>query len=162
MIAADDDIVSGGGGWGAKRGLLSLDPETTYSPPKDDSAARFERLLEQRMDGKLPEEGIVTPGSYVQFYTAPHLSMSRGADLDKKFVLGTTPWGYSQGSDGESPASPTDIQVTHGTFGGLSRQGLFLHSASLSAAGKAMEVISKIDSPYSYVCGGGRIQPPRQ
>ena len=59
-------VMSGGGGWGSKMGLLSLDPQY------DQDVARFESEFSARFDGKEggESEGIVKKGHWIQFFAA--------------------------------------------------------------------------------------------
>lgn len=150
--------VSGGGGWGAKRGLLSLDPETTYSQRgRDDNGdvERFERLLAQRMQGQLHEDegGVVAPGSFVQFFVAaePDGPRERAESRDQRWMFGTTPWGYSSTDSGAEEQGGTGggVVFREGSFGALTSHGLFLRSAMTNGG----EVLSKVDAPYSAVTG---------
>ncbi|KAK7951124.1 uncharacterized protein PG986_006852 [Apiospora aurea] len=69
-------ILSGGGGWGAKQGLLSLDPETTYAAPEQDDMDVFIKAFEERNNSasQSSSDGIVTPGSYMMFCAEPDRS----------------------------------------------------------------------------------------
>ncbi|EAA29188.3 hypothetical protein GE21DRAFT_1582 [Neurospora crassa] len=84
------EILSGGGGWGAKQGLLSLDPQDrdhyrktpTTSSSKDrenneaeeeddgDDMEGLERFL-RTLRGEQNVGDIASPGSWVQFFVAP-------------------------------------------------------------------------------------------
>jgi len=147
--------VSGGGGWGAKRGLLSLDPDTRHVLPQDDTVDRFHRILEQRMDSDAAvgaQDGIVSPGSFVQFFVTP--SASRRPEelpLGHKYVFGTAPWGYAEPTT--TASKPGGIVARKDSFGGLTTHGLFLGSGSDSSQGSSGVLYSKIDVPHSFVFG---------
>lgn len=58
--------VGGGGEWGAKASLLSLDPKTSHKPQSEaDELEKFMRSFEGEQDAK---DAIVQPGDYVQFF----------------------------------------------------------------------------------------------
>ncbi|RAL66814.1 hypothetical protein DID88_007597 [Monilinia fructigena] len=60
-------VVSGGGGWGAKQGLLSLDPQVTY---EDISPATFEHTPYSIEHGQGTTLGnLARRGDYIQFFT---------------------------------------------------------------------------------------------
>jgi hypothetical protein len=81
---------SGGGGWGAKAGLLSLDPQTVY---QDESSLQADDLLQAIGD-------VAQDGQYIQFFT-PRLTRTkdifpfRKGEYEepnrKMVILGTTP-----------------------------------------------------------------------
>lgn len=83
-------VESGGGGWGAKAGLLSLDPQTVY---QDETTLQADDLLQAIGD-------IAQDGQFVQFFT-PRLTRTndvfpfRNGEYDhphrKMVVLGTAP-----------------------------------------------------------------------
>lgn len=64
-------VLSGGGGWGEKQGLLSLDPDCDYTMSSQD----FEASLEDDVE---PEkfETLAKPGDTVQFYIYKSPSIS--------------------------------------------------------------------------------------
>lgn len=66
-------VLSGGGGWGKKAGLLSLDPDSSYfatgeSSRDDDSFWPGFDFEGEKQESAL--RNIVSPGDYVQFYLA--------------------------------------------------------------------------------------------
>ena len=88
-------VLSGGGGWGAKEGLLSLDPqEWTYAEISKNADAKFRESFEKRFFGsnddikdvrglpaklgkpenssKEDSNGVVQIGDYVSFFAADH------------------------------------------------------------------------------------------
>ncbi|KAL1842380.1 hypothetical protein VTJ49DRAFT_5445 [Mycothermus thermophilus] len=78
-------VLSGGGGWGSKRGLLSLDPETRLASKADDADDAEHDSLSSflaSLKGEASEDpksnssntntnGIASPGMYVQFLVEP-------------------------------------------------------------------------------------------
>lgn len=58
--------MGGGGEWGAKASLLSLDPKTSHKLESEaDELERFMRSFNGEQDAK---DAIVKPGDYVQFF----------------------------------------------------------------------------------------------
>lgn len=58
--------MGGGGEWGAKASLLSLDPKTRHTPESEtDELDRFMRSFNGEQDAK---DAIAQPGDYVQFF----------------------------------------------------------------------------------------------
>lgn len=58
--------MGGGGEWGAKASLLSLDPKTSHTPQSEaDELDRFMRSFNGEQDDK---DAIAQPGDYVQFF----------------------------------------------------------------------------------------------
>lgn len=58
--------VGGGGEWGAKASLLSLDPKTSHKPESETHELdRFMRSFNGEQDAK---DAIAQPGDYVQFF----------------------------------------------------------------------------------------------
>lgn len=153
-------VVSGGGGWGLKKGLLSLDPQTRYSAPGQDDVESFIKSFR----GESSEDGNVKPGAYIQFFVEPALPPSKltinnePRELDLKtstsLVFGTAPAGLE---DAELH-SDNSIEAVPGHFGALSVNGFFVDSTQQSLGAwdpsKAMPtLLTKIDAPNSYICG---------
>lgn len=58
--------MGGGGEWGAKASLLSLDPKTSHTPQSEaDELDKFMRSFNGEQDAK---DAIAQPGDYVQFF----------------------------------------------------------------------------------------------
>lgn len=133
--------MSGGGGWGLKQGLLSLDPQTRYSTGDEEDVESFIRLFH----GEDSDSGVVTPGSYVQFMVEPVGPRPPGGLLGENprpsVVLGT--------QDGVvEKAGLSGIQVQQRLFGAVSSHGIYLGS---EAANEHPEITTKIDSSRSFV-----------
>ncbi|KAG4428536.1 hypothetical protein IFR05_015982 [Cadophora sp. M221] len=157
-------ILSGGGGWGAKQGLLSLDPQTTYSEIPE---ARFDfsgGSLEEQQTSALGN--IAQQGAYIQFFVA---SRERGLGLiqhpvergkilmRKSAVFGAVPSTVDDippqpqtqtAADNGTKTGSKSIHVRRGHFGFVSESGMFVrHGPDRSATGDGF---TKIDMPYSY------------
>ncbi|KAI9166959.1 hypothetical protein HJFPF1_03074 [Paramyrothecium foliicola] len=134
-------ILSGGGGWGAKKGLLSLDPQQThFSLSEEEEMERFMRTMED-------DSGFAPPGSAIQFLT------SVGATSDAK---GQFEPGAVFGVPGD--ITPAAAELEEGGnfigqhFGALSNEGVFISGPEFhdaSHAGSPME--SKLTVPHSRV-----------
>ncbi|KAK8873208.1 6-phosphogluconate dehydrogenase [Apiospora arundinis] len=149
-------ILSGGGGWGAKQGLLSLDPETTYAAPEQDDIDSFIRAFEMRHNSEnqtsSSSDGIVAPGSYVLFCAEPQhmdkaLSGPTTGAADSTFALAVAPTSEEllpQTLKGESKKGGAKVEVRPGHFGAASSTGLYLSEPWLKFA-------TKVDAPYSVL-----------
>ncbi|KAI0109936.1 hypothetical protein F4814DRAFT_450898 [Daldinia grandis] len=143
-------ILSGGGGWGLKQGLLSLDPETSYSLPDQDDVEMFIRAFHER-NSPNPSEGLVTPGSYLMFCIEPHWT-KKEIELSQK-ITPTTAIGVVQNSDQEpDSASLSDkVDIIDGHFGVVSKTGLFLKATNSPHGSETTEqpqsFTTKVDLP---------------
>ncbi|KAK0389602.1 hypothetical protein NLU13_3177 [Sarocladium strictum] len=111
-------ILSGGGGWGAKKGLLSLDPQRThFAPSEEESLMRFM--------GSMEDSDFAPLGSYIQFCT-PLRAMSTAptdSSVDEAIVFGV--------HDADMPSRECGKLVIHqGLFGALSNKGIFTSGPS--------------------------------
>ncbi|KAK7969914.1 hypothetical protein PG988_008987 [Apiospora saccharicola] len=149
-------ILSGGGGWGAKQGLLSLDPETTYAAPEQDDIDMFIKAFEERNSASEPSsKGIVTPGLYIMFCAEPqHVinddndSFSSVDPAGSRLTLAVAPRNEDlpQGFEGAGAKNEkTEVDVVSGYFGAASSTGLYLNNDPL------LSFTTKIDAPYSTV-----------
>ncbi|OLN88603.1 hypothetical protein CCHL11_01809, partial [Colletotrichum chlorophyti] len=154
-------ILSGGGGWGKKQGLLSLDPETKYPPSEQDDLETFIHSFAGQHDGNAPE-AVVAPGSYIQYFVTPPDS-AKPRELTKVGVPYTSfdiAFGVSESTLGESTPlvegmssltqgqSPWSFVPLH--FGAVTSRGLFLRSRSKQET-TAKVTDSKLDVPGSMV-----------
>lgn len=93
-------VLSGGGGWGQKAGLLSLDPDAAYSERLKGHASGADGA---KQDTDQPFRDIAFPGDRIQFFisiTDPEDVASRAQELDSssessgrpsRFEFGTIP-----------------------------------------------------------------------
>ncbi|KAH0558522.1 hypothetical protein GP486_004822 [Trichoglossum hirsutum] len=157
-------VLSGGGGWGKKQGLLALDPEVTCETRED--------MLSELGTGERDEEPttlgeIVKPGDFVQFFIhEPHLQPSPyQEDLkfpDSTIMFGSIPSSIDAVSD-ELLKPPLErhgrLEVIEDQFGALSEHGIGhkLVDYALSEAGEyepqsplsGPVAQTKVDVPFS-------------
>lgn len=150
-------VLSGGGGWGLKEGLVSLDPQSDvdFMPQAEDmedaNASRQEELRE-----------IVPHGSFVQFFWVPESDPEPAPQvwrtkkevkksIDQQLVLGITPSSMDQLNS--TPTSlgssePGEIRVYDNHFGALSENGIFFIQEDRDYR-KIRS--SKVDLPGSFI-----------
>ncbi|KAI1493764.1 hypothetical protein F5X96DRAFT_620545 [Biscogniauxia mediterranea] len=122
-------ILSGGGGWGIKQGLLSLDPETHGSFSEEDDIEMFLRSFQERNKAD-SSEGIVTPGSYIMFCIEPQWTEEDAVARQSSTSAQTLSLGVAPHRDfvPSSGASTDEVAVIEGHFGATSAAGLFLRT----------------------------------
>ncbi|KAI9830125.1 MAG: hypothetical protein M1819_005802 [Sarea resinae] len=163
-------VLSGGGGWGQKQGLLSLDPDSSYKPSQEprlsfDSGASVED--EQRE--ALGE--VAKPGDYVQFFISPGDSIkprqAEGETAVSKeapttlFEFGTIPSTVDfLLTDAASPTLSDGEEniISLDCFGAFSEKGLGITIDDFTPFGTVEEGLAKdsrtitqtkVDVPYS-------------
>lgn len=160
--------MSGGGEWGAKASLLSLDPQTSYGLENEqDALLRFQRSFfgEEEAD-----EAIAKPGDFVQFYvdkeTHPLTETGDGEDMTGSSLPTKYPrvvFGVGEHSPAESDASSPEVssEITAAKelawlvpdhFGGMSAEALYIESASQG-------VKTKLDAPGMRITLGSSRRP---
>ncbi|KAI9868022.1 MAG: hypothetical protein M1813_006767 [Trichoglossum hirsutum] len=122
-------VLSGGGGWGEKRGLLALDPEITCETRED----RLPELGAGEGDEEQVTLGeIAKPGDFVQFFIhEPHLQPSP-PQVDSGFPYSTIAFGSIPSSIDAAPDEflstsldrPRRLEVIEDQFGALSEHGI--------------------------------------
>lgn len=159
--------MSGGGEWGAKASLLSLDPQTGYGLENEqDELLRFQRSFfgEEEAD-----EAIAKPGDFVQFYVDKE-THSLAEIRDEENVTGSSlppkyprvVFGVGEHSPAESDASPETASESTAAkelawlvpdhFGGVSAEALYIESASQG-------VKTKLDAPGMRITLDSRRRP---
>lgn len=144
-------VLSGGGGWGEKQGLLALDPDPDY-----DSVVKQNPQIDTDISSMRPEkdtvfEDLVRPGDSVTFYmndlaplSEPPLEVDAGApDADMvecldisvpqpSFAFGCLPSTMDALQSVELPSLRRDVPRPHmmirNYFGMLSEQGMSLQT----------------------------------
>ncbi|KAI0206405.1 hypothetical protein F4808DRAFT_407166 [Astrocystis sublimbata] len=159
-------ILSGGGGWGLKQGLLSLDPETSFSlPGQDDDIEAFIKSFEERNSAE-PTSGLATPGSSLLFCVEPQMATtdtlsSQYLPASKNLSFGVAPSPDDVPVPSSLQGSP--VEVVGGHFGISSATGLFLRTipefaGTARTAGNNGDKSSqssfttKVDVPGAYFC----------
>ena len=155
-------VLSGGGGWGKKAGLLSLDP-IPVAP--SDLSAESDALDAFDGPGDLSDalQQVAGPGDSVQFFISPSVApkntLPKGTQ-DRALwglELGTIPstsdaMPVARPKDASASASPkNDIAVYERVFGALSEGGMVV-SRSFKVSGAASYALvggSTIDVPFS-------------
>ena len=159
-------VLSGGGGWGKKAGLLSLDPDSSYSTRelRQDEGWDFDldENVEQQKKQALGE--IAKKGESVMFFIAPESLSSEntvtnttgvGASVTSGVDRISAAFGTLPSSIDDVPVAPTDIAsgdaptiTYHPHFmGALSEGGL-----AFNITGTSGETIkTKFDIPYSRI-----------
>ncbi|KAJ4009058.1 hypothetical protein NW752_009006 [Fusarium irregulare] len=117
-------ILSGGGGWGAKKGLLSLDPQRThFSLSEEEEMQRFI----QAMDGG----NFVPVGSKIQFFASTETSATEPTGAQETGVVFGTASRVETETDSES--SQPEARLLEDHFGALSNDGIFVTSSDAAA-----------------------------
>lgn len=139
-------VLSGGGGWGKKAGLLSLDP-MPIGAPQPERAAEMDGDYETVDEFSTALKPVVEDGNYIQFFISPTVAQDQNDDagfrgsLDRETSLdnsGEQPWSWEFGVipstidsiPGDSPQkssdAPGEITVHRGAFGALTESALTL------------------------------------
>ncbi|KAL9005583.1 MAG: hypothetical protein Q9188_001631 [Gyalolechia gomerana] len=169
-------VLSGGGGWGNRQGLLALDPELDFDDASELTSVKITESVDQEVERRRNLGQIVDPGDTVDFFVrdpkAPFSTPSptqNARDDSYEFsklastVFGTIPSTVDQMSAldttiaDESQFSPCIYAWGH--FGMLSEQGMSL--TTTTANGQSMQ--TKIDVPYTtFSLEAGRIPQPKR
>lgn len=128
-------VLSGGGGWGSKAGLLSLDPQSESDV--EEFAENFENNLFNAAghpgEAHRPQTGIAAPGQYVQFFVA-ETPIKDAAEAKGIRFGAVSKVEHIKAGVAEKP----DEKIIDGLFGGMAEQGVWV-------GGKLMDV------PYGEV-----------
>ncbi|KAG0635894.1 hypothetical protein HOY80DRAFT_1011594 [Tuber brumale] len=117
-------VLSGGGGWGSKAGLLSLDPQ---------SETQVEVFAKNFESG----EGIVKVGEYVQFFVAER-GCGGGDVAWRGVVFGCVPK-VEELAD-ELGGKEEEEVVIDGLFGGASEEGVWIGDRKMDVPGGIVSV----------------------
>lgn len=151
--------MSGGGEWGAKASLLSLDPQTSYGvQSEDDKLDRFQRSFL----GEAAADGATTrPGDFVQFFVEGDSEVSpEGSEHTKltqpSAVLPRAAFGVGEFSkedrtpervDASSRENRKLIRLAPNHFGAFSAEGIYLDMKS----DYARERRTKVNTPGTII-----------
>lgn len=157
-------VLSGGGGWGAKQGLLSLDPEGRFETTDEEDVERFERDF---MAGRLGGSGggsVVGPGDHVVFCVdtatypsagAPDIS-TQHARLSNGFKVQVRPEAVA-----ETPPiqrlGDVAMQRVEDFFGVVSTAMFVAPAAAAGAERDGVVASMKIDTPGAELSVGKKL-----
>lgn len=172
-------ILSGGGGWGAKKGLLALDPETDFDSPQPKTDQTLEDS--QFSDGSPGQEleGVFQPGDIVTFFHSRALPPN---ECEQRLGLRSNDWYIKSPpsvcfGSASQPADTLTQQSTvireenpifqrilvKGYFGMLSERGMHYRvdrkvpTSSIEPFGTVVN--TKIDNPDARLSIMGRRRP---
>lgn len=166
-------VLSGGGGWGKKAGLLSLDPIPTSIVDFADGPNKRETSVggsgedfDADFDGEGPDldsalQQVAKPGDWIQFFISPSTSTDSGTigqSHDYKWAkglrLGTIPSttdAMPVFPEETEKAGSNEITVYPGTFGALAEGGMVISRRFKLAQGDEFSTVgtSTVDVPFS-------------
>jgi hypothetical protein len=166
-------VLSGGGGWGKKAGLLSLDPsavadETSLSQSAE--FAGFPDFNESSDDLSTALGQVIHEGEHIQFYISPKIRRKgRGNHLGDPKTLQllsqkTFPWSFELGTIPSSVdtieanswqhkvSSLNQVIVFNNAFGALVEGGMTFKQRTELKAGESTAAdgaVTKVDVPFS-------------
>ncbi|ODA82910.1 hypothetical protein RJ55_01419 [Drechmeria coniospora] len=109
-------ILSGGGGWGAKKGLLSIDPQRThFALSEEEEMKRFFQTMDR--------SSFAPPGSQIQFFMPAPAPPQDTAASCSGIVFGVPR--NDEYAEGEAEVAESGFLVDD-HFGALSTQGVFI------------------------------------
>ncbi|KAL2863623.1 uncharacterized protein BJX67DRAFT_384472 [Aspergillus lucknowensis] len=167
-------VVSGGGGWGKKHGLLSLDPEVSFKQPEEVDLLSLSDIFstgsqppkygsttpsEQRM---LPEDlttlsHAAEPGNYVQFFVSTEQAQPHDDYAINGHILGgSISCHFGVVSDAKTSSSQTtqhkELTVIPNYFGALSEKAItYLQPMTEASQYDTLGSQTKIDVPGALV-----------
>lgn len=170
-------VLSGGGGWGVKKGLLALDPDLEYYKAPDAGLETFDVGNNSEAHEEPQKFGeVVRPGDVVAFYAydEPTLSKTRSAASAMKrswhihgamsIGLGAVPSTMDRmpGAVGRVDMTDVDYIFAENHFGMVSEQGMAMTSSTAGHDAESMSgveavigtVQTKLDVPYTRVSFG--------
>lgn len=162
-------VMSGGGGWGKKQGLLSLDPEIAFpnmisrdqsglnqifnsDPASQETPLEMPMFLENGLIGEDLSHlsQVANPGDFIQFFVSvePTALKINESGSKQKYCFGVV-------SDAESNAPLADgeeqqLKLVNNMFGALSEKAI-TYSQPILQGSKAAESTTKLDIPGSRV-----------
>ena len=158
-------VMSGGGGWGKKAGLLSLDPDSSYDPlPQNlvapDTTPDFWDARESSPVGQVANEGDL-----VQFFIWPYgvdMTKEKKTSSDVSCIRSSVEFGVIPstidsvpGSDVQDATSASQVLVYNNHFGALSESGMAVGHSSLESGESTHDLLkedkhrSKVDVPFA-------------
>jgi hypothetical protein len=157
--------VSGGGGWGDKKGLLSLDPQTKFLTTDDEDIDSFARsFLGQHSDAEQTSGSgdIISPGDHVAFFvdtqTYPLRRIAEAKPRDTAESLQLCVDMPEKHNWADIPSEPTTAaptpEVFLNYFGAASGQAMFVGPETFMDLEKP-RTEQKPDSPFEDGVGYG-------
>lgn len=134
-------VLSGGGGWGEKQGLLALDPDSDYTPRQQAFESPFENLQSAEAEKNEALGEVVKPGDKVMFYVCQspesiqpsRPSQQEGSSIDNdspNMIFGSLPSTMDAMPSLDSVETNDDAEpsgvIVNDHFGILSEQGMSL------------------------------------
>ncbi|KAK8232515.1 hypothetical protein HDK90DRAFT_490342 [Phyllosticta capitalensis] len=131
-------VLSGGGGWGDKAGLLALDPQDSLRP-KDASNQEISQFTSD-----------LNEFTHVQFFTPTNSTSSPLTEFPRGLWMGTIPDGLEM----YQPPTGGGVEVYANTFGALSSGGMSLRTntvvyENLTDERSNQVTQTKIDVPFA-------------
>jgi hypothetical protein len=169
-------VMSGGGGWGKKQGLLSLDPEISFLqgreygelsvldhlfPGNGRAPAQEPPPFEQptmAMDDLSSLSQVASPGDYVQFFVSVEPGQTHsGLPTLSELPQGSVSYQFGMVSDADMPATEAtehmDLIALPRYFGALSEKAItyFQPKIDASSKGGVLGTSTKCDIPGSRI-----------
>lgn len=143
-------VLSGGGGWGKKAGLISLDPAKSISEAAENAADVDEMDLRP----------VAVPGSYITFLTSPVSSLELPKYEQDTCAFGTIPSTIDDIPD-TTTEGPSSIDAWPGYFGALSEQGMSIKSVRQHSERREHYSQTMVDVPFSLLVTSNRLPARR-
>lgn len=154
--------MSGGGEWGAKASLLSLDPQNSYGvKSEEDELQRFQRSFNGEDSAS---EAITRPGDYVQFFVDGASDVRQAANEGFSTILKGPRWfpeiSFGVGEYRKEDSSPVEVADERRAQAGLVRrhsnhfgvwsaEGLYVDSES-GHYGEKTTTSTKVNAPGTF------------
>jgi hypothetical protein len=148
--------VSGGGGWGAKQGLLSLDPQLIYNEDNHIPLDMSVTSLEEQQTSALGN--IAKPGSFIRFFARSSWTPWVDGEIPKVFkdfnpgirtvVIGTSQSTVDMAPEKLSDGHETFVRFNVGSFRCSSQSGVFI-TKERSTDGTIHQ--TKLDMPGAFL-----------
>ena len=165
-------VMSGGGGWGKKAGLLSLDPDSSYDPPLEDLVSQDDIPGFMNAQDLSPVGEVAEEGDLIQFFIWPYgvdmkprVEASYPADnFGSSVDFGVIPSTVDSVPDDHDPKTRTTPQqlLYKNHFGALSEGGMAIGHTYLTTWQAGFEegpapydfldelsYMSKVDVPFA-------------
>jgi hypothetical protein len=165
-------VLSGGGGWGKKAGLLSLDPVITSTESESSASQKFSDQLDGPGDLSSALHPVAHPGDAIQFFVSPpepnrdvgkiNLDTAKQNELESA----SSPWQWEVGtipstidalqasSWQHNDADSKEVFVFRDCFGALAEGGMSFKRHLHTVSRDSVSVVggTKIDVPFSRFC----------